>query len=107
MGAGGARMSPRASNSISLFAYRRQARTPAIDFGAVLAEAKLPAHDAEYRFALSRRWRFDYAWPAFRIAMEIEGGAHGRLVVVDRGHERRNGADIAIKPGTRLRLGGR
>ena len=100
-------MSPRASNSISLFAYRRQARKPAIDFGDVLAVAKLPAHEVEYRFALSRRWRFDYAWPAFRIAMEIEGGTHGRLVVVDHGHERRNGNDVAIKPGTQLRLGGR
>jgi hypothetical protein len=35
---------------------------------------------AEYRFHSRRRWRFDYAWPAARIALEIEGGVwtHGR-----------------------------
>jgi|SRR6266446_866749 len=36
----------------------------------------------EYRFAPPRRWRFDYAWTAPRIAVEIEGGvwSHGRHV---------------------------
>jgi very-short-patch-repair endonuclease len=28
----------------------------------------------EYRFAPPRRWRFDYAWPDKKVAMEIEGG---------------------------------
>lgn len=31
-----------------------------------------PAH--EYRFAPPRRWRFDYAWPEYMIALEVEGG---------------------------------
>jgi very-short-patch-repair endonuclease len=30
---------------------------------------------AEYRFAPPRRWRFDYAFPEFKLAVEIEGGA--------------------------------
>jgi len=34
----------------------------------------LPKPDAEYRFHPSRRWRFDYAWPQKRIALEVEGG---------------------------------
>ena len=29
----------------------------------------------ELRFAPPRRWRFDFAWPQQRIALEIEGGA--------------------------------
>lgn len=29
----------------------------------------------EYRFDATRRWRFDYAFPAQRVALEVEGGA--------------------------------
>lgn len=28
----------------------------------------------EHRFSLVRRWRFDFAWPAQLVAVEIEGG---------------------------------
>jgi len=31
--------------------------------------------EAEYRFHPVRRWRFDYAIPEHKIAIEIEGGA--------------------------------
>jgi very-short-patch-repair endonuclease len=36
----------------------------------------------EYRFHPSRRWRFDFAWPDKKIAVEVEGGtfASGRHV---------------------------
>lgn len=36
--------------------------------------AGLPEPETEYRFDPSRRWRFDLAWPAERVAVEIEGG---------------------------------
>ena len=29
---------------------------------------------AEYRFHPTRKWRFDYAWPTKKVAVEIEGG---------------------------------
>jgi len=29
----------------------------------------------EYMFHPERRWRFDYAWPENKVAMEVEGGA--------------------------------
>ena len=32
------------------------------------------AGQQEYRFAPPRRWRFDRAWPAERVAVELEGG---------------------------------
>jgi len=32
---------------------------------------------AEYRFHLPRKWRFDFAWPDVKIAVEIEGGTWG------------------------------
>lgn len=34
----------------------------------------LPLPVAEYRFAPPRRWRFDFAWPALQVALEVEGG---------------------------------
>lgn len=33
---------------------------------------------AEYRFHKTRKWRFDYAWPAYKVALEIEGGVYTR-----------------------------
>ena len=37
----------------------------------------LPVPLGEYQFALvlGRHWRFDWAWPAQRVALEVEGGA--------------------------------
>jgi len=35
-------------------------------------DVPLPAY--EYRFASPRRWRFDYAWPKYLVALEVEGG---------------------------------
>ena len=30
--------------------------------------------EREHRFHPVRRWRFDFAWPAAKVAVEIEGG---------------------------------
>jgi len=32
----------------------------------------------EYLFAPPRKWRFDYAWPDQKVALEVEGGAYVR-----------------------------
>jgi len=32
----------------------------------------------EFVFAAPRRWRFDFAWPEQRVAVEIEGGVWSR-----------------------------
>jgi hypothetical protein len=37
-----------------------------------------PGFQTEYRFAPPRRWRFDYAWPEHRVALEIEGAVYVR-----------------------------
>jgi hypothetical protein len=34
----------------------------------------LPEPVPEYRFHPGRRWRFDYAWPLVKLALEIDGG---------------------------------
>ena len=89
-----------------LFTVARAKRIP-LTFGEILDRANVPAYETEFRFDPVRRWRFDYAWPLVKIAVEIEGGAHGRLIVVGHGVERRKGANVAITPGTRIRVGGR
>lgn len=33
-----------------------------------------PEPVAEYRFDPDRRWRFDFAWPEQRLAVELDGG---------------------------------
>ena len=51
------------SNLEAVFAYHLK-----------LLGADLPAGEREYRFHPSRRWRFDWAWPAAKLAVEIDGG---------------------------------
>lgn len=36
----------------------------------------LPEPVKEYRFHPTRRWRFDWAWPDHKVALEVEGGAY-------------------------------
>ena len=49
---------------------------PDVSAGHGATENGLPAGAvAEYRFHRQRKWRFDWAWPAEMLALEIEGGA--------------------------------
>lgn len=104
-------MGARGVRSGALFAHvkpRAGGKRDRVSFEDVLERAAMPAWETEYRFDAVRRWRFDFAWPAFRIAMEIEGGSFGRLIVIDRGWRRGPGGLVhAIAPGTRIRIGGR
>lgn len=36
--------------------------------------SRLPEPVREHRFHSSRLWRFDFAWPDHRLALEVEGG---------------------------------
>ena len=45
-------------------------------FSHVLKELNVPAWEEEYVFFDGRRFRFDFAWPPFLIAVEIEGGTY-------------------------------
>lgn len=40
--------------------------------------ALLPEPVEEYRFEPSRRWRFDYAYPEIKVAIEIEGAVYAQ-----------------------------
>ena len=38
---------------------------------------KAPAPVREHRFHPGRNWRMDFAWPEYRVAVEVEGGVWG------------------------------
>lgn len=37
-------------------------------------------YETEYRFHPTRKWRFDFAFPVYKVALEIEGGSYIRPV---------------------------
>jgi len=45
-----------------------------LPFPVLWAQTGLQSPVAEYQFAPPRRWRFDYAWPDCRVAVEFDGG---------------------------------
>jgi len=48
------------------------------DFAFQIKASGLPAPEREYRFMTTRRFRFDFCWPVFRVVVEIEGGTWAR-----------------------------
>ena len=40
--------------------------------------AGLPKPAREFRFHPRRRWRFDFAWPLYKVAVEVDGGIYCR-----------------------------
>lgn len=47
---------------------------PVSRFERLLRSVGLPTPVREHRFHAVRRWRFDYAWPEQRVALEVDGG---------------------------------
>lgn len=85
-------------------------------FPLLCAAHGLPAPVAEHRFHATRRWRFDYAWPDHKLALEVEGGAwtggrHTRGAGFVKDIEKYNAATLAgwrvlrTTPGSLMRDG--
>jgi very-short-patch-repair endonuclease len=60
----------------------------------------LPTPEREHRFDPVRRWRFDFAWPAFLVAAEVEGvlpegGRHQRMAGFEADADKYNAAAAA------------
>lgn len=49
-------------------------------FQKICVESGLGCPDTEYRFHPVRKWRWDYAWPTHKLAVEQQGGiwTHGK-----------------------------
>jgi very-short-patch-repair endonuclease len=67
---------------------------------AVLLRHEGVAYEREYRFDDKRRWRFDFAFPDKRLAVEIDGGTwvrgrHQRPEGYERDCEKLNAAALA------------
>jgi len=50
------------------------ARRSSLPFPTLCVMAGLPPPVAEHRFHPVRKWRFDFAWPDRKVALEVEGG---------------------------------
>lgn len=66
-------------------------------FLAALKQAGIPAPVAEHRFHPVRKWRFDFAWPEQKLALEIQGGLfvkgrHSRGASMLKDYEKFNAA---------------
>jgi len=63
----------------------------------LLCISGLPKPESEYRFHAVRRWRFDFAWPEQKLAVEVDGGAfatggHSRAVPQAGDNDKTNAA---------------
>ena len=61
-----------------------------------LAAIGVPTPTPEFLFHPSRKWRLDYAWPAAKLGLEVEGGVwtggkHGRGSGIVKDMEKANG----------------
>ena len=50
------------------------ARAPLYEIVHLCRAHRLPEPVPEYQFHPTRKWRFDYAWPLHKLALEVEGG---------------------------------
>ena len=58
-------------------------------FPSLCVSMGLPRPEAEHLFHLTRKWRFDFSWPEYRVALEVEGGTW-----VNGGHSRGSGRTL-------------
>jgi very-short-patch-repair endonuclease len=57
----------------------------------------LPRPTMQHKFHPIRKWRWDFSWPDYLLAIEIDGGgfvhgAHGRPIGQAKDHEKQNEA---------------
>ena len=78
------------STLMPTFSRRPRAKPSAFSLELQCAALKIPAPVREFRFHSARRWKFDYAWPDLKIAVEQEG------ITYKRGDYRAGGRHTSI-----------
>lgn len=81
---------------------KRKAQAPEFNpltVRALYASFGIPDFESEYVFHPTRKWRFDIAWPKFRLALEVEGGLfvrgrHSRGAGILKDFEKYNAATV-------------
>jgi len=68
-----------------------------ISFDVQLKVAGIPMPRTEYEFHPERDFRFDYAWPDHKVALESDGGIFGKGKKCELCGRRRAGAHSSIK----------
>ena len=68
---------------------------PELVFQALLQRERITVPEREYRLHAIRKWRFDYAWPRWKVALEVEGGVFG-FTDPKTGQRRSGGAHSSI-----------
>lgn len=56
-------------------AKKRKAASNLLLLNGLVNSVGVPSAITEHKFHFERQWRFDYCWPEYKIALEIEGGA--------------------------------
>lgn len=47
----------------------------------IIEDNNFPCPEKQHKFHPDRRWRFDFAYPGFMVAIEIEGGMYSQRVI--------------------------
>ena len=75
----GIRLVPHRRHPVRRQITPRSSRSPEVVFQGILEHEQIAESVREYRFHSKRQWRFDFAWPLRRFALEVDGiGFHGR-----------------------------
>lgn len=53
----------------------RSTKHATVEFLNICEKAGVPRPELEFRFHPKCMWRFDCAWPKFKLALEVDGGA--------------------------------
>ena len=70
------KLSPRRAIAKKPVIKKATGSKPSELFALQLRMSSVPKPDQELRFHNVRRWRFDFAWPDYKIAAEIDGATY-------------------------------